>query len=64
MASSQTQGVPDRMAPIELPPGAYGLHVGWSQSKVLSWALHVFLETQTGALPQNLTGRYLTSFPS
>lgn len=72
-----TQGVPDCMAPIELPPASsrsdssIWAPCGWSQSRVVSWALHVFLWTQTETLwtqtetlPQNLTGRGLNSFPS
>lgn len=70
MASSQTQGVPDCMAPIELPRASVRSDrsiwapCAWSQSTVVSWALHAFLGTKSGRVPQNLPCWRVTSFPS
>lgn len=70
MASSQTQGVPDCMAPIELPRASIRSDrsiwapCGWSQSMVVSWALHAFLETMSGTVPHNLPCGGVISFPS
>lgn len=69
MASSQTQGVPDCMAPIELPPACIGSDrsiwapCGWSQGMVVSWAPSAFLGTKSGTVPQNLPCRGVTSPP-
>lgn len=70
MASSQTQGVPDPMALIELPRASIRsvrsvwAPCGWSQGTVVSWTIHEFLGTKSGTVPQNLPCRGVTSFPS
>lgn len=54
MASSQTQGVPDCTALIELPwasiraDGSIWAPCGWSQCTVVSWARQTFLGTKAG----------------
>lgn len=70
MASSQTEGVPDCMAPIELPRASVSCDrsiwapCGWSWTMVAFWALHAFLRTESGMVLQNLPCRGVTSFPS
>lgn len=70
MASSQTRGVPDCLALIELPrasirsDGSIWAPCGWPQSTVVSWALHALLGTKCGTVPWNLPCWGVTSFPS
>lgn len=70
MASSQTEGVPDCMAPIELPRASVSSDrsmwapCGWSWTMVPFWPLCAFLGTKSGTVVQNLPCREVNSFLS
>lgn len=61
------EGVPDCMAPIELPRASVSSDrsmwapCGWSWTMVAFWALHAFLGTKSETVLQNLPCRGVTS---